>query len=210
VGKKPNNINNTLYSYDNETLEIECNDYYEGLPEKVLASFFYCLKRTSAKIIFKMDVNLEIINLKEFEKESQKLISSNYDLFGFIRDEKHGFSRDWHFGKCNDEVLNSHYYDRKINYWPDGGRGYALSRKGAENLFSHIFRENSTFLLSNYLYEDVMIGEILEPIGEAWFYIDFMDTLFKDPDNSANSQKIVNRNIIKTIFSKLCLFFNIR
>lgn len=202
LGKKQLNIEGSMYNYNDGILEINCNDYYEGLPEKILASLFYCLNRTTSKIIFKFDVNLEVINWKNFQTTYKKLLYSDCDLYGFIRDIQFGITRDWHFGKCNDKKLNSKYYDRSIKQWPDGGRGYALNRQGIINIFSHILDKKNKFHLGNYIYEDVMVGEILELSNSKFMFIDFMTDFLFDPDQSLNT-------IVQKETSRLEKFFNI-
>lgn len=207
LGNKQLDNKKSMYNYNNGILEINCNDYYEGLPEKILASFFYCLNRTTSKIIFKFDVNLEVVNWKNFQITFKKLLYSDCDLFGFIRDVQFGFTRDWHFGKCKDKELNSKYYDRKIKYWPDGGRGYALNRQGIINLFSHILDKKNKFYLSDYIYEDVMVGEILELSTSKFMFIDFMTDFLFDPDKSLNTTLYGNH--IKKETSRVEKFFKI-
>ena len=153
---------------ENNILYLNCNDFYEGLPEKVILMIEQVLKLDTFKDvthILKIDdhdtfFTPENINnlytfpqLQNSDFIGQKL---NYDV------SERGVSRRHHFKK----VTPNSYWDNKVyegNYvpWLDGGMIYILSRKAMININNVYNSSNIELLRKTEIYEDVMIAKVL-------------------------------------------------
>jgi len=142
---------NSYYDKDNKIVNINCNDKYEGLPEKVFKTYHY------------------IINSKEFNNYSyfvkldddmivNKLICENniktYNYCGKVNVSYNG-NRNWHIGKCSiNSIFNTTSYKGNYIPWCLGGHGYIISRN-AINLIKH----NNNY--KEHIYEDLYIALLL-------------------------------------------------
>ena len=110
-------------------------------------------------------------------------------VFGLIREKQYGLNRFWHFGKCKAEAWENKKYNRNFpHYWPDGGRGYLLKREVIEQIFKIISASKNNFQLGNYIYEDVMLGELIGIGQTSYLWIDLLDKYLYDPSLSLNSK----------------------
>ena len=139
-------------SYDNEKkiLKLKCNDFYEGLPEKIIQTYKYIYKNPNFNIyshFCKLDEDMIIKKILPLD------ILSNY--CGNVQSVEG--NRKWHFGKCS---KTSYFYDKPYNGifvpWCKGGYGYILSRKSLEYI-----SQTTDNIIDNVIYEDVYIGIIL-------------------------------------------------
>lgn len=168
-------------------LEIKCNDFYEGVPEKILGAFLYVLLATRARSVLKFDVNVDVVDWALLWEHIQRYEQTDADSIGFIRDATHGIDRFWHFGKCSSEAWNSRKYTRSAYYWPDGGRGYLLKRPALEKIFAYISCPKNRFDIGNYIYEDLMIGEAMYWEQIKTLEKDFTKAFLSDHDKSLNT-----------------------
>ena len=137
------------YNDNTHILHINCNDHYEGLPEKIIKTYNFIYKNpifSKYTFLVKMDDDT-IIN-----KPINNLDLCDYG--GYINNNPNS-SRDWHIGKCNNKsVWNNKQYDGIFVPYCLGGYSYILS-----------FRILSYFVnINNYndeIYEDLFIGKIL-------------------------------------------------
>ena len=183
-----NNEMEPVFCLVDGALEIKCNDFYEGVPEKLLGAFLYVLLAPQARSVIKIDVNVSVVDWTLLWEHTQRYEQTDADLIGFIRDAAHGIDRFWHFGKCNSETWNNRKYTRPAYCWPDGGRGYLMKRPGLEKIFAYISCQKNMFEIGNYIYEDVMIGEVM-----YWNQIktqneDFTKAFLRDSDESFNTR----------------------
>ena len=146
-----NNEMEPVFCLVDGALEIKCNDFYEGVPEKLLGAFLYVLLATQARTVIKIDVNVSVVDWTLLWEHTQRYEQTDADLIGFIRDAAHGIDRFWHFGKCNSETWNNRKYTRPAYCWPDGGRGYLMKRPGLKK-FSHISVARRICLKSAIIY----------------------------------------------------------
>jgi len=141
---------NTNYQNKKKILELNCNDFYEGLPEKIVKTYKY------------------ICNNKDFNKYShfckldedmiiKKLLLTDIlsDYCGIVQSVEG--NRKWHIGKCS---KNSYFNDKEYSGifvpWCKGGYGYILSHKALEYIL-----QTTNNINSDVIYEDVYIGIIL-------------------------------------------------
>jgi hypothetical protein len=66
--------------------------------------------------------------------------------------------KDWHFGKCKNQNLNTKlYWNEYEGDWCGGGHGYILSRAA----ISLLLKPKNYDRMYNEIYEDKSIGDIL-------------------------------------------------
>lgn len=142
---------NSYYDKDNKILNIECNDKYEGLPEKVFKTYKYIINNIEFKkydLFFKLDDDM-VIN---------KLISyndiKNYNYCGKVN-FSYNCNNRWHIGKCSpNSMFNTTEYKGPCTPWCLGGYGYVISRYAITLIQSNNdYKEN--------IYEDIYIALLL-------------------------------------------------
>lgn len=138
----------TIYFGDKHLLQINCNDYYEGLPEKVIKTYKYIYKNelfNTFTHFCKLDDDMivrKLINISLLKDYCGKVNS----LSG---------NRRWHIGRCSkDSVFNTTEYTGPYVPWCSGGRGYIISR----NSLKIISRDTN---YHNEIYEDLYVAKIL-------------------------------------------------
>lgn len=158
---------NFEYNETKRVLKLKCNDFYEGLPEKMIAlidaileiddfkNFTHVMKIDDHDIIRK-ELNIQELNKNTnplFHYMGKRVISSNYPYH----------NRCWHFGKCSEK---SHWknkkYKGKYTTWADGGKGYILSFNAMKCINSVYNFTNIDTVKDYHIYEDLMIALILK------------------------------------------------
>ena len=138
---------------DQNILQLKCNDFYEGLPEKV-----FCMLRTFCSDdrlrlythVCKLDDDMQILRLLPSDKLGQ------VDYCGKVQFGEG--SRTWHIGKCSDgSVFQSQEYTGSFVPWCRGGYGYVLTRRAAEVVAD----AGTGFDPVREIYEDVFVGKAL-------------------------------------------------
>ena len=157
----------TYYDKDLRILYLRCNDSYEGLPEKMILMIEQILTLPEFKNIthilkiddhdtYFTDENIKnLYNLKELH------------LYNYIGQKKEYRApntwSDYHFGKV---TQTSHWNNKKGDVsdvtWLDGGCSYILSRKAMKYINKFYNSSNIKSVRRNEIYEDVMIGRLLE------------------------------------------------
>ena len=135
-------------SYNEETrvLNLNCNDKYFALPEKVIKTFDFLIsdERFSKYTHFvKLDDDMVVLD---------KNIKIEEDYCGVVH--RGDGSRTWHMGRCGNFWDKLPYFG-EFTPWCMGGYGYIISRKALEKVLpNHDY--------STHIYEDVYIGLILK------------------------------------------------
>jgi hypothetical protein len=161
----------TYLDKSNKILHLKCNDYYEGLPEKMILMIEYVLHSnyfSDITHIIKIDDhdnsftenNIKDLHglqeLKEYHYVGQRL--NNIYSYPWQWTD----SNKYHIGKVSE---NSYWYNR--NYaggylpWLDGGCSYILSRDAMNCIWSWYNSSNLDELRKREIFEDVMMGKIL-------------------------------------------------
>lgn len=137
------------YNEEKKILNLNCNDSYVGLPEKVMKTFHFLISDDRfAKYTHFCKLDDDMIVVKKFEK-----ITNDYQ--GYVHYEEG--NRQWHIGRCGN------FWDR-IPYignfvpWCMGGFGYIVSRNALQKVVPN-------FDYLDHIYEDVYIGLILNKSG---------------------------------------------
>ena len=140
-------INNHLPN--KKLLQLNCNDFYEGLPEKIHNTYTFIYQNdyfNNYKYICKLDDDMVINNL---------LYPHLLTPYGGIVNTMLYGNREWHIGKCSeDSKFNKHPYKGYYVPWCLGGYGYVISTKNLE-----FISKDTTYL--DEIYEDLYIAKIL-------------------------------------------------
>jgi len=154
------------YDKNEKILWLNCNDYYDGLPEKIILMIEEVLHNPEFSHI------THIIKIddhdNEFNDASIKNLYNNNSLKKFdYLGQKENFwvnlrNCDYHFGKVPEWSYwhNRHADVANIRYF-DGGCSYILSRRAMEIINREYNETNIDQLRNNEIYEDLMIGRIL-------------------------------------------------
>ena len=141
----------SYYDKDNKVLNINCNDKYEGLPEKVLKTFQYIVNNiefNNYNYFFKLDDDM-IINKLINENDIK-----NYNYCGKVNISYNG-NRKWHIGKCSkNSKFNTMEYKGNYIPWCLGGYGYIISRNAI-----NLIKNNTNY--KEHIYEDLYISLLL-------------------------------------------------
>ena len=138
-------------SYDEEKniLNLNCNDKYVGLPEKVMKTFNFLIDDDRFKKythFCKLDDDMSVI--KRFENLTDDYMGNVHYTEG---------SRQWHFGRCNN-FWDKVPYLGEFKPWCMGGFGYVISRIALSKLVPN-------FNYLDHIYEDLYIGLLMNSIG---------------------------------------------
>lgn len=139
------------------TLYLACGDKYEDLPEKIAAAITACHRHFNFDHLIKVDDDV-IVNFKLLDT---LIAGGKYDYFGKMIPSKRGAkpSPTWHFGKVSEA---SPHFNKPFNFtdgpenWCCGGM-YMMSNMAS----AAIAKQFETLTFTAYLYEDHMVGNLL-------------------------------------------------
>ena len=169
---------NTYYDEYEKILNLNCNDLYEGLPEKILKTFKFCVEDSRLKEythFIKLDDDCKV------RENIPKNILKNLNYGGIIETKKG--DKTWHIGKCtNESYYSTNFYKGSFVPWCRGGNGYILSRyainliKNDENYYREI-------------YEDLYIAKLLYKYKIFPKNLNKIITIFISNDNHIKKYK---------------------
>jgi hypothetical protein len=156
----------TFYDKSSKVLYLNCNDHYEGLPEKMILMIEQILTMPEFKNI------THILKIDDhdtfFTDENIKNLYNLNDLnfYNYIGQKKiHNGPDTWsnyHFGKISP---NSHWNNKEADVsnvtWLDGGCSYILSKKAMKKINKIYNSSNINEVRENEIFEDVMIARLL-------------------------------------------------
>ena len=137
------------YNEDTKVLNLNCNDGYAGLPEKVMKTFHFLIsdERFNQYTHFcKLDDDMNVI--KRFDD-----IKSDYMGNVHYGDG----NRQWHIGRCGN-FWDKVPYLGEFTPWCMGGYGYVVSRSALEKSLPN-------FNYLDHIYEDLYMAIILRNVG---------------------------------------------
>lgn len=172
------NNNNKWYDKNNKVLYLNCNDYYDGLPEKIIlmieevlrnpefSHITHILKIDDHDTYFDDNIIKNIYNYNElltYDYIGQKLNCWSDNILG-----------NYHFGK----VPSNSYWNNRLNdisnvIYFDGGCSYILNRKAMQLINNVYHSSNINQLRKNEIYEDVMIGRILMKTDAKYLHLNY-------------------------------------
>lgn len=149
-------------------INLKCNDYYEGLPEKMICLYDFIMQNNhfdEFTHIMKTDDHDNYFDKNSIEK-TEKIIQDlpqDYHYFG-----KNVFSvnssnnRKWHFNKVSkDSYWDNKIYNGKYVQWCDGGSSYIVTRYAINCILKEYNTTNLDVLYKNEIYEDLCIAKCL-------------------------------------------------
>ena len=140
---------NDFYDEDRKIINLNCNDGYVGLPEKVMKTFHYLMSdEIFSEYTHFVKLDDDMIVTKKFSELSGDYIGNVHYTDG---------NRQWHIGRTGtfwDKVP----YLGEFKPWCMGGFGYIVSRSALLKIVP-----NHEYL--NHIYEDVYIGNLMNKIG---------------------------------------------
>jgi hypothetical protein len=154
------------YDKEKKVLWLNCNDYYDGLPEKIILMIEHILKNpefSHITHILKIDDHDTFFNDKNIKNLHTYRELQKFDYLGQKLNCWKGHNNcSYHFGKVPEwsEWHNKTADVSNITYF-DGGCSYILSRKAMEMIHEEYNDSNIDQLRRDEIYEDVMIGRIL-------------------------------------------------
>lgn len=165
----PTLIDNYNYDENKRILALKCNDFYEGLPEKMIALICAILELKCfehIEYIFKIDdhdILNKIVNLGAVKHYLDLHPQIHYMGNRIVHyNDSVQPSRKWHFGKCSPgSYWEKRMYKGIYTTWADGGGGYILSRKAMEKIMTIYNFTNLDIIGKEHIFEDLMIALIL-------------------------------------------------
>jgi hypothetical protein len=181
---------NKEYELDkaNNKLVVKEKDTYEGLPYKVVKTFYSVNddKNLNYKYIIKSDDDC-LVNIERVLNNMDKIQGEDY--IGRLNNFKHNYNPNW-----NGLKNKSKYYGPYMN----GATGYILSNK-AVNSISNSKDLNNT-LLKDELYEDKLVGDVLRLNGFKFKKHDLWYSLAQDTKKIDNFDNFIKKNSKVTTF----------
>lgn len=144
---KTNILNKTI-------IDLDCNDHYEGLPDKVYKSIQWLSCHTDFDYILKTDDDI-VFNKENIVSIYEKIYSLGIDYAGnFVK--VNSYKSTWHHNKCENTDLNNVSITVPTTEYCSGG-AYFLSKKSV----NFILNNYDKYKPADLIYEDVTIGYIL-------------------------------------------------
>jgi len=160
---------------DNNILYLDCDDTYEGLPDKIYKMFKFVtsnIKLSTYKFYAKLDRKINLVQPIDVD-----LLEGDYGG-KVVRVKEHcDGNRTWHIGKCS---ANSKWsvkkYEGKFVPWCDGGDGYILSNHAANIVANNPPNHDED------IYEDQYVAQKLLNNNIIPYKIQKLTSFFYDKD----------------------------
>lgn len=143
-------------------IELNCNDFYEGLPEKVVLAYEFIYKNIPFSHILKVDdhdTDFTAEQIMNIQVKFKKILDTKDYIGQFLINR---VTRKWHFKKTSS---TSHWkrqeYSGDYKPYLGGGQTYILSKKAIQCIISKYNESTLDILRTSEIYEDLMIGKIL-------------------------------------------------
>jgi hypothetical protein len=165
-GTNDRNKDKRWYDKQDRTLWLNCNDYYDGLPEKIILMIEEVLQNpefSHITHIIKIDDHDNEFTDKSIKKLYRCSALKEFDYLGQKQNRWDGNTDcKYHFGKV---PVWSKWHNKTadisdVTYF-DGGCSYILSRRAMELINKEYNDSNIDQLRNDEIYEDLMIGRIL-------------------------------------------------
>lgn len=137
------------YDFDKKIINLNCNDSYIGLPEKVMKTFHFLLSNKEFdKYTHFCKLDDDMLVIKKFNNLTDDYIGNVHYGEG---------SRQWHMGRCGN-FWDKIPYLGEFTPWCMGGFGYVVSRNALEKIVPN-------FNYIDHIYEDLYLALLLKDIG---------------------------------------------
>ena len=160
----------TQFNESDKILYLNCNDFYEGLPEKMLFMIEHVLTLECFKDVTHIlkidDHDIDLISDESLAKLSNRDELWKHDYIGHqLREVPGSGYGGCHFGKVSKGCYwDSKFYTGPFTSWLDGGHTYILSRTALQiiNMKWNVrIQADLDRIRVSEIYEDVMIAAIL-------------------------------------------------
>jgi hypothetical protein len=145
----------TEFSEKDHILKLNCNDYYEGLPEKIIKTYDFINRHERFDMythFCKLDDDMVINHLIPVETITDYCGDVCYVTEGPLNE----LGRRYHINRCSkNSKFNKTKYLGEYVPWCLGGSGYILSRKSLS-----ILSNGKNYY--NEIYEDLYVAKLLE------------------------------------------------
>ena len=144
-----------------DVLEVDAPDTYEGLPAKVLAAVAAVSALGGAEWVYKVDDDC-YVHVPRLLWACERY-SLEHDAWGHLIGP--GVDRTWHYGKCQDDALNTTPFAGPTDHmYFNGGASYLLGRAAADAVAAARADDHPL-----ELYEDHLVGKLLKGAGVELF-----------------------------------------
>ena len=158
----------TEFDQSSNVLYLNCNDFYEGLPEKMILMIEQVLSLETFKDVTHVlkiddhDINY-IADSSCIDRLNDLDELWQHDYIGSqLRHVPGSGYGGCHFGKVTPgSYWDSRLYTGPFTTWADGGSTYILSRTALEIISSNYSSKNINLIRTTEIYEDVMVANIL-------------------------------------------------
>lgn len=140
----------TEFNEKYRVLKLNCNDYYEGLPEKVIKTYDFISQNK------RFDMYTHFCKLDD-DMVIKHLIPLNKNLTDYCGEVRYTEGdRRYHVGRCTKHSkFNTTEYLGEYVPWCLGGSGYLLSKKSL-----NILSDDKNYY--DEIYEDLYVAKLLE------------------------------------------------
>lgn len=155
------------YDSEKKILNLNCNDGYAGLPEKVLKTFHWLISSSE------FSEYTHFCKLDDDMVVKQRLPLFTDDYLGQVHYDDG--NRHWHIGRCGN-FWDKIPYIGEFKPWCMGGFGYVISRKALQKVLPN-------FEYLSHIYEDVYIGLLMNRVGIVPKMINNIKSYLQSPDH---------------------------
>lgn len=154
------------YDAERRVINLNCNDKYVGLPEKVMKTFhFLATDESFSEYTHFVKLDDDMVVRERFGNIDGDYLGNVHYVDG---------NRQWHLGRCGN------FWDRipyigEFKPWCMGGYGYVVSRQALEKIVP-----NHDYL--DHIYEDVYVGLLMNRAGISPINIDVKNNVIS-PDH---------------------------
>ncbi len=151
-----------LLDKESKTIKIKCKDNFENLSTKTyyLLQLFNTYKDfIDYDYIIKMDDDTEL-NLKCEQLLTGDFFQKNLDYMGHKLIKSPAIPHNYHFGKCEDNILNLKPFELNSDLNWGCGYFYILSKKAVDIICGVL--EDHEEIIQEFLYEDMMVGKLMQ------------------------------------------------
>ena len=154
---------------DVDYVQVAAGDFYEDLPHKIKDAINWVYETYGAAVdVLKVDDDLRIADPSAFESFLAGLIAGRSQYVGQasgppMSDHRPvAIWRDFHYGKCHDEIYNRPYGKRTGRRYAVG-LIYYLSGSAIEKFYEFVHRYPGE--ITGELFEDLFVGKVMEASG---------------------------------------------
>ena len=163
VGHESENAGTYKVLPASDLLVVPASDAYESLASKTAAAYAFLAFSGIQACVLKVDDDIHCLNANRLIGEALPLVASR-DYAGRVWHTKYGFSRSWHFDKCQDANLNRRPYGLLADASYAEGPDYLLSSRAVQLLGKAAIYFEQLFEIERG-YEDLAMGKVLNHYG---------------------------------------------